>query len=144
MLTQVADKLLDQLSDPSADFAVVVEGKKDVEALRRLGILRVEMLNRYPNIVDFADALAEKGIRRAVILTDFDRTGRQLAYKIGAALMSAGIRVDWRARAKIRQIFRVTYIENLDKIVESLERGDKNGKNLHRLGKVPHSRKHRG
>lgn len=144
MLTQVAEKLLDDLSDPSSDFAVIVEGKKDIEALRRLGILRVEMLNRYPSVVDMVDALAEKGIRRVVILTDYDRTGRQLAYKIGAALMSAGIRINWYARAKLREIFHVTYIENLDRIVEEIERGEINGKNLHRFGKVPHSRKHRG
>ena len=144
MLIQVADKLLEDLRDPSADFVVVVEGKKDVEALRRLGILRVEMLNRYPGVVDLADALAERGVRRAVILTDFDRTGRQLASKIGAALLSAGIHVDWRARRRVRQLFRATYVENLDKIVESLERGDTDGKDLHRLGKIPHSRKHRG
>ncbi|MDN5358510.1 MAG: dTMP kinase [Candidatus Diapherotrites archaeon] len=142
MLTQVADKLLEELSDPSADFVVVVEGKKDVEALRRLGILRVEMLNHYPSVVDMADALAEKGIKRAVILTDYDRTGKALAYKLGAALMSAGIHVDWKARAKIRREFHVTYIENLDRIVEAMERGEKNGKNIYRLGKVSHSRKH--
>lgn len=144
MLTPDAEKLLCELSDPSADFVVIVEGKKDVEALQRLGVIRAEMLNRYPGIVEMADVLAERGVRRAVILTDYDRAGRKLARRIGAALSSAGIRVEWHVRARLRRVFGITHVENLDRIVEKMERGEMYGKNIHRFGKVPHPRKHRG
>lgn len=113
MLTLPAEKILGLLSDPSEEFAVIVEGKKDSEALKRLGIIRTEILNKYRGIIDMADALAEKGVRRAVILTDYDRAGKRLARMLRLALQSAGIFVDWRLRAELRRVFNVTYIEGL-------------------------------
>ena len=142
MLIPAAEKILDNLSDSSTDFVVIVEGKKDVEALQRLKITRTEMLNRYPGIVDMADAVAEKGVRRAVILTDYDKTGQHLAHRIRTALSSAGVRVNWQARMNLRRVFGITYVENIDQIVDEMKRGDSHGKDIHRFCKVPHSRKY--
>lgn len=141
MLTPAAERILELLTDTSSDFVVIVEGMKDVEALQQLGVRRTDMLNKYPSIVDMADALAERGVRRAVVLTDYDRAGRRLARKIGLALYSVGIRVDWQLRAELRRVFRITHVENLHRTVEKIERGEVHGKNIHRLGKIPHPRK---
>ncbi len=126
MLNGEESKLLEQLRVDSPDFVVIVEGEKDVRALRALGISRIAMLNRYGGVQELCDALAERGVKRAVILTDFDRTGIALARKIRDALHADGISVDDRLRRKIHETFKVRYIERLHRIVESI-RGECNG-----------------
>ena len=120
MLNGEESKLLDELRVDSPDFVVIVEGEKDVRALRALGVSRIAMLNRYSGVQELCDELAEKGVKRAVILTDFDRTGVELARKIRDALYADGISVDDKLRKRIHEAFKVRYIERLHRIVESI------------------------
>jgi 5S rRNA maturation endonuclease (ribonuclease M5) len=86
-------RVLDEIEDLSADTLVVVEGRKDVEALRRLGIDRnVVPLGRGRTIVAFCEDLA-KDHGRVVLLTDWDRKGGHLARALKEALETNGVKV---------------------------------------------------
>ncbi len=132
MLTS-AEKLLEELSDPSEEFVIIVEGYRDKKALESAGILRVRTINK--GIHELAEDLWQEGVRRAVILTDDDRTGRSLARKLEHALRGVGIRI-LPYRERFFRIFKIVHVEELPYALEVME----NGENLHRLRKVSHSR----
>lgn len=70
-------RILDELRDEVKEGALVlVEGRKDVECLRRLGIARgVASLNRYRSLLDFG---MKNRSRRVILLPDFDSEGREI------------------------------------------------------------------
>jgi 5S rRNA maturation endonuclease (ribonuclease M5) len=61
---------------------VIVEGKKDENALRRVGF-RGEILiyNNFKGIINFVDYVSRRG-RKVILLLDRDRKGRVLTSKI--------------------------------------------------------------
>jgi len=86
-------KVLDEVERLSAEAPVVVEGLKDVEALRLLGIEKnVVPLGRGRTIVAFCEDLAKEH-ERVVLLTDWDRKGGHLARALKDALTTNGVKV---------------------------------------------------
>jgi len=75
-------KILDILIEENKKVPVIVEGEKDILALRKLG-LRGEIitLNKGVNLIDFSDQIAEK-FKSVIILTDWDRRGGFLCHTI--------------------------------------------------------------
>jgi 5S rRNA maturation endonuclease (ribonuclease M5) len=126
MLTDSQSKALAIIRDNSSDFCVVVEGKKDVQALEHLGVNNIETINAHGGPVDLIDELKERGVRRIIILTDYDRTGETLAKRVSELAEAAGIHVNNVARQKIRQLFHVRFVERLDDIVNEI-RGEEIG-----------------
>jgi len=104
--------------------AVVVEGARDVEALRRLGFRgRVETCSR----VGVSDGDLVEGIARSswavVILTDFDEAGRGLDRRLSRLLERRGVRVERRLRRAVGRLMAalgVYAVEALDNVEESL------------------------
>ena len=96
---------LDSLREESAQGTLIlVEGKKDVEALRNLGIegpvLTVKTGGK--SFLDVISELEKAGVSEVVLLLDFDRRGRQGTNRLRHSLESVGIRVNlefWRALA---------------------------------------------
>ena len=86
---------------------IVVEGKKDVLALQRLGIANVKALNAQP-IFSFVDSLAEKEV---IILTDLDPAGRKLYRQLKKALINRGNKVDTAFR---EFLFRETPLREIE------------------------------
>ena len=143
MLTPL-QKLLDRLADPSRDFAVIVEGKRDIISLRKLGIRRVYHINRYNGLEELAERLHAEGVRRVVVLTDFDRKGEELRKKLLAHLHSWGIVSLPGLRRRVRELTGVVKIEELYVRVLEMEGGDVYGEDIRGLREVSHSRKARG
>ncbi len=86
-------KVLDEIERLSAEAPILVEGLKDVEALRRLGIDRnVVALGRGRTIVTFCENLAREH-DQVVVLTDWDRKGGHLARTLKEALTTNGVKV---------------------------------------------------
>jgi 5S rRNA maturation endonuclease (ribonuclease M5) len=91
-------KLLEGLVKVSKEgIPIIVEGKKDEVALRRLGV-KGEVLHArlFRGFRAVQEVLKE---RRAVILTDFDRRGEELNDKLTRQLRSEGVEPDlyyWR------------------------------------------------
>ena len=104
-------KLLRTLSNQGT--AIVVEGVKDVTALRGLGLTGpIHSLSGH-NIVSLADELAS--VNKLLILFDFDRRGEQLARQLTAQLEGRGVPLLHKERNQLRRAFcwRVRVIEGL-------------------------------
>jgi 5S rRNA maturation endonuclease (ribonuclease M5) len=83
---------------------IVVEGKRDVEALNRIGFNgNLTILNHFKGITDFVDNHCQ--IRKKIILLlDMDRTGKHLTSKLVSQLQHRGNNVNLfykKALAKI-------------------------------------------
>jgi 5S rRNA maturation endonuclease (ribonuclease M5) len=83
---------------------IVVEGKRDVEALNRIGFKgNPTILNHFKGITDFVDNHCQ--IRKKIILLlDMDRTGKHLTSKLVSQLQHKGNNVNLfykKALAKI-------------------------------------------
>jgi len=75
-------KALVELSEENKNTPVIVEGEKDIEALRKLDLTGVIIsLNVGMSLTDFCDHIAEK-YKEIIILTDWDRRGGYLCHTI--------------------------------------------------------------
>ena len=107
------EKLLDGLRKRSdVGVPIVVEGQRDRDALRRLGVtgtilcLKAARESRH----QFLDKL--DGFRDVILMTDFDREGRELRLWLYQELTRRGVKADdlpWRrirslARTEMRSI----------------------------------------
>ncbi len=105
--------------------AVVVEGPRDVEALRRTGFGgRVEICSRF-NVSepDLAESLAHE-IVSAVILTDFDEEGRRINGHLTRLLERMGMKVEVGIRRRFGRLMAalgIHTIEALDDAVIKIE-----------------------
>ncbi|MBW9223735.1 toprim domain-containing protein [Methanothermococcus sp. SCGC AD-155-E23] len=89
----------------SLGIPIIVEGKRDVQSLRKLGVEGIIIpISKVP-IYQVVDVLVEEGIREVILLTDFDRAGRQYAKEIIVEFESKRIKVN---RSFRRDIMRYT------------------------------------
>ncbi|MFX1565074.1 MAG: toprim domain-containing protein [Promethearchaeota archaeon] len=107
-------KLLSELSQEGV--VIVVEGLKDIAALRELGLTGPIHSLAGHNIVGLADELANS--QRLLILFDFDRRGGQLTRHLINQLEGRKVTILHRERHQLRRAFcwRVRVIEGLKKI----------------------------
>ena len=117
-------RLLDQISYESSNGStIVVEGQKDRKSLRDIGItgpiLCIQSSRK--NIVGFVENLT--GIRRVIVLTDFDREGVSLAKKLSRMLNAQSLHVNMILWKNLRELTRseVRSIEELPKYCERLQ-----------------------
>jgi 5S rRNA maturation endonuclease (ribonuclease M5) len=96
---------IDMLNEEAENGSViVVEGKRDVEALERVGFTgNITVFNHFKGITDFVDNHCQ--IRNKIILLlDMDRTGKHLTSKLVSQLQHKGNNVNLfykKALAKI-------------------------------------------
>jgi 5S rRNA maturation endonuclease (ribonuclease M5) len=75
-------KALFELNEDNKKIPIIVEGEKDIEALRKLDIIgAIVSLNKGISITDFCDQLADS-YKEIIILTDWDRRGGYLCHSI--------------------------------------------------------------
>ncbi len=116
------EKVLSQLQDLSETTPVIVEGLRDIAALKRMGITRnVISLGRGDSIFNFSENLS-RTTRKAIVLTDWDRKGGQLARMLKEALMANGVTTNDSIRAKLGILSKkeVKDIESMPAFVERL------------------------
>jgi len=98
---QQLEKIFEDLEELSESTPIIVEGIRDIAALRRLGITEnVVALHRGDTIFGFAEEMAKKH-RTAVILTDWDRRGGTLARMLKEALTANGVHANHTIRTHI-------------------------------------------
>ena len=96
-------KALSELVEENRSTPVIVEGEKDVSALKKLGLKgRIITLNSGLTIIDFCDKIAEE-YREIILLTDWDRKGGFLYRTIERNL---------EGRVKINSYFREVFAKN--------------------------------
>jgi len=76
------EKVLAELIEENKKIPIIVEGEKDILALRKLGVKgKIITLNQGINLIDFSDFIA-KEYKEVIILTDWDRKGGFLCHTI--------------------------------------------------------------
>jgi 5S rRNA maturation endonuclease (ribonuclease M5) len=76
------EKALSELRDENEIIPIVVEGEKDIEALRKLDLNgEIISVNTGTSLTDFCDKIAGK-YKEIIILTDWDRRGGYLCHTI--------------------------------------------------------------
>jgi 5S rRNA maturation endonuclease (ribonuclease M5) len=118
------ERLLEQLRVMSeSGTPIIVEGRRDEAALRRLGVKgRVYCLKaRGESRHDFLERL--DGTRDAIVLTDFDREGKKLETWLYKELLLRGVKSDLKLWNRIRMLARteVRSVEELPAFVRALE-----------------------
>ena len=95
------------------DSVVVVEGKRDSIALKKLGYLgKILEFHRFGGIVNFTDSVVK--YKNLIILFDRDKKGRELTGKT-IQLLQRRTKVDLSFKRKLREITKgkIMFIEQL-------------------------------
>ena len=103
---------------------ILIEGKKDEEALKELGITGniIKVSGSGLKLFEIAE-IAAKTSSKVIILTDFDKKGNILAKKLSEDIQSLGSHPDLNIRKNIIKITRryIKDIESLPKHMKQLE-----------------------
>jgi Small primase-like proteins (Toprim domain) len=112
---EIIEELLAQLQElANQGSIIVVEGKRDIMALKSLGLNGEFRLATHHSLINFCEDIS-KSDQKAVILTDWDRRGNLLASKLVENLQSLGSNPETRLRDLI-----VSLVQKEIKDVESL------------------------
>ncbi len=114
--------LIDELASQS-DVPIIVEGRKDVKALEKLGITgNIIVLNDGHSMIDTCTRLSDE-YDKAIILTDWDRKGGQLARQLMDALEANDMKYDTDIRAGISRLSKkeIKDIESLPRFLARLK-----------------------
>ena len=106
-------KFIDSLNSEK-ESAVIVEGKRDSAALKKLGFTeKVLEFHRFGGLTKFADSVSDQ--KSLIILFDSDRKGRYLTRRVIEQLEHR-TRIDLSYKKKLAQITRgkIRAIEELD------------------------------
>ncbi len=76
------EELLDTLREDNKTIPIIVEGDKDITALRKLGLTgEIIGFNKGQSVANFCDSIAQK-YRKIILLTDWDWRGGRLGSSI--------------------------------------------------------------
>ena len=117
-------RIIDELRMQSeAGVPIIVEGRRDEAALRRLGVMgKVHCLKaRGESRHEFLDRL--DGTKEAIVLTDFDREGKELETWLYKELSQRGVKSDLKIWIRMRSLARteVRSVEELPSFIRALE-----------------------
>ena len=115
-----------------SEKAIIVEGPYDKKALENIGITnRIIVINvgkglfeRVEKAVEIVEKSTEelekrKDKKEIIILTDFDKKGKELYGKLKKDLVKHGIKIDNEFREWLRRRTKISHIEGLDSYVEN-------------------------
>jgi 5S rRNA maturation endonuclease (ribonuclease M5) len=109
--------------ESSNGSTIIVEGQRDRESLRKLGITGpiACLQSSRRNTAGFVESLDET--RRIIVLTDFDREGISLAKKLSRSLNARSLHVNLVLWKNLRELTRseVRSVEELPKYLERLQ-----------------------
>lgn len=110
---------LQTLADRGA--IIVVEGRKDADSLRFLGIKGVIKLASQLPLLEFTELLSRSG-KEIVLLMDWDKKGGMVERRILKYLLSYGIMPDTQIRSRIRNLVkkRIKDVESLNNYVNKM------------------------
>lgn len=121
---EMLEELIEELEERSASEPIIVEGARDVKAMRALGITgMVRAVNTGNSLVNFCAALASEH-RRFIILTDWDRKGGHLAQLLRKGFEAADAKFDEKTRRMIANLTKkeLKDIESLPAYIDRLRK----------------------
>nr|CAH04799.1 conserved hypothetical protein [uncultured archaeon] len=100
---------------------ILVEGRRDREALDALGIRGEIMMTSQKQLFTLCEELARSG-GDVIILSDWDDRGEEVAGLVQTYLEADGLRPDLEIRNKVRQLVRkeIKDVENLHRYIARL------------------------
>ncbi len=112
---QKVQKFVNMLNEESENGAiVVVEGKRDVDALVSIGFNgNVVTLNNFKGVNGLVDNLEK--VRKVILMLDMDRKGKYLTHKILTLLQYKGKNVDMFYKKMLAEITKgkVRHVEEI-------------------------------
>ena len=117
------EKVLDALTEMTGDYVILVEGNKDVAALKSVGVEGdVFCVQVGGGPVKAAEYVWRSG-KKAIILTDWDRRGGSLAHDLRDNLSSLGVGYDDKIRSDFAFLTRPYSkdVESLDSVIALLQ-----------------------
>ncbi len=133
-------RLLKRLSDHSnRGTPIIVEGRKDEESLRKLGIegpilcLKAEG----KGLFEFLEGI--DSVKRVIALTDFDTEGKKLAKMLVSELSKRRIKVDDFIWKKVGALIRkdIHTVQELGNCIEGMRAQFETSKEKNRVGTRP-------
>ena len=113
---------IEQLYETNKLVPVIVEGKRDAHALKKLGLIgEIITLHRGQNLYDFCTDIEER-FQKIVILLDWDNNGDNL-FKI----LSENLKGHWEEFSWFRDLLRmlcqkdISTVEGIPKLLKRLE-----------------------
>lgn len=123
-LLRLSEELDELKKNGEEGVPILIEGKKDEEALEKLGIKGdfIKVSGSHLKLFEVAE-LAANSSSKVIILTDFDKKGNQLAKKLSRDIQSLGSHPDLQIRKRIMGLTRryIKDIESLPKHIIQLE-----------------------
>ena len=118
-----ARKVLDRMMEKLGESLVLVEGAKDERAIGPYAGTVIQAAGRPREACRKA---SETGALEAVVLTDLDRSGDELALELQSELGRYGIRADLEMRKALGGLLQVKQMENFEgkyqKTIEEINR----------------------
>ncbi len=117
------EEAIDELKDRAACGAVVlVEGKRDREALAKLGVAGEIVMTSQQSLLNLCEGLA-RSKKDIIILTDWDERGEEVARQIILYMEADGSRPDNTLRVRLRGLLKkeIMEVENLYIYMENLK-----------------------
>jgi 5S rRNA maturation endonuclease (ribonuclease M5) len=117
------EEFIDELKDRALCGAVIlVEGKRDYEALTKLGITGEIVMTSHQSLFNLSERLA-RSKKDIIILTDWDERGEEVARQLSLYMEADGLRPDNSIRNSIRGLLKkeITEVENLYGYLENLK-----------------------
>ncbi len=91
---EALDLAIQALVEAAEESPVLVEGPRDLAALRELGVAGdVRVVNRGDTLVAVVESLQRDGVRVVILLQDWDRTGGRLQRRLRELFEAHAIRV---------------------------------------------------
>ena len=120
------EKLIAKLAEEaSKGKPIVVEGKKDQEALEELGVRGefITVKTGGKSFLEVAAEIQEKGVGSLMLLLDFDRRGKEGNARLKRELERARIKVDTRFWLELQALAgrEIQCIESLPAYLETLQ-----------------------
>ncbi|KGK98099.1 hypothetical protein LI82_10205 [Methanococcoides methylutens] len=121
---ELIEELLEEMLDHSNNGdLIVVEGKRDVISLRKLGFQGDIELATHRPLTEVSARIVDTG-KKVMVLTDWDRRGDLLASKISEDLRYFGIDVDMNMRERLSSMVKkeIKDVESLYSYVAKLRK----------------------
>lgn len=119
-------KILEQLAEDNLNGKpILVEGKKDVKALRTLGINGeiISVKTGGKSLLDIISRMETANLKEVILMLDFDRRGRELTKNLKLHIEKTGIKVNLHFWLRLLGLIgkEVKDVEGLAPYIETLK-----------------------
>lgn len=103
---EALEEQIEALLDASGrGAAVIVEGPRDRDALRRIGLSGPILMSSQRSCLELAEETA-RSYSEIILMTDWDARGEEIAHKMEEYLRPTGVRVDAEIRKRLKILVR--------------------------------------